>query len=156
MSSKAKLVPCGGIAWDTLYLFEPGDEVIVKQMKGTVERIDGDFYTIVISPGHSIMAHYSELRASRGLKRPPQHWLVGRDVLIIHDNAWKGSRGVVTDVSFPEAHSSPQDEADHIITPSQETRGVALVQIVSQSVFFGSASQLIPFRNIALDLRTEP
>ena len=149
MSSKAKLVACGGINRNTLHLFECGDEVVVKQMKGVVERIDGDFYTIVISPGHSIIAHYSEIHASQALKSFLQHWLIGRNIVVINDNVWKGSRGIVKSVNFPGDQSSSQDAFD-------ETRGVALVQILSRSVFFGSAAQPIPFRNLALDLSTEP
>ena len=137
MSSKAKLVPCGDIGWNTLHLFELGDEVVVKQMKGVVERIDGDFYTIAISPGHSIMAHYSEIQAPQVSKRFLQHWLVGRNVLIINDSVFKGSHGIVKSVSFPEDHDSTQGASD-------ETRGVALVYLSSRTVFHGSPAQSIP------------
>ena len=159
---KAKFVPCGGIGWNSFTLFELGDEVTVKRMKCVVERIDVDFYTITLSSRGSVVVHYSELHVPQALSsetRHKRHWLVGKDVMIVRDSPWKGSHGVVKDVSFPaEAISnpySPGDAVDHtnLNSPlSRDETGVALIQISSHAVFHANTMQSVPFRNLAFDL----
>ena len=129
-----KLVSCRDIEWKTLPSLQVGDQVTVKHQKGVIERIDGDFYTISNIHGHFIVAHYSDISPLLSdVIRSPKHWLIDRDIVVIHDSVWKGFEGRVKEVT------------------SQE---MVLVQISSHSVFHTNTLQTISMRNIALDLRT--
>lgn len=131
-------------------------------MNGVVARIDGDFYTITLSPCASIVAHYSELCApqvSSSRTRYLKHWLVGKDVMVVRDSPWKGLHGEVKDVSFPATTiNEPNSPANAVDLPTddfdRDETGIALVQISSHSIFHANTTQSIPIRNLAFDFTT--
>ena len=60
-----------------------------------------------------------------------RRWLIGKKIIVVYEHTWKGMRGLVKEVTLDEK---------------------ALVELSSHSMYYANKLEIIPLKNLALDL----